>query len=216
MDLAAMIVRFREGNADRSTSDMNDAAVQAILDTAWRFTLPGEIDGTFREGSIAFNTTSAKQDYDLDSAADVGSANAGMVRAVEKGIRISDERTPLAFYDDFNTFFCEYIYSDTSVGRPQSVLVRKRTLTLRPIPNGVFSIVVPGSLFNPALTSNGVANDDHALTAVRIALRDYAAEQGADSTSARYSELSESALERVRAQAQARPVGNYNKSWIDF
>ena len=215
MNLADMIVRFREGNADRA-SDLNDASIQALLNTSWRFTLPGEVDGTFREGAITFNTVIGQQDYDLDNATHVGATNAGMVRAVEKGIRVSTETSPLLFFDDFNTFFCDYTYSDTQQGRPQSVLVRKRTLTLRPIPSAIVTIVVPGSLFNAAIDSGGVANDDVALAVVRIALRDYAAEQGTDSTSARYENLTESSLGRVRAQAQARPVGNYNKSFIDF
>jgi hypothetical protein len=214
-----MIVRFREAIADRA-NDLNDAAVEPILNLAWQFVLPGEIDGNFREEDISCTLTTTNSSLSLDSSADPGGlgTNAGRIRQVLPGIRLGTSRTPLPFFDDSELFYNRYLWSHTDTGEPKAVLLQKRILNIYPTPDTFYELVIPASVYNPVLTSTGIANDDWAMATVRIAARDWTAEQGMDAASARMSTLAEDSKARMRSQSNARPNNNLgaNRQWRDF
>lgn len=214
-----MIVRFREAIADRA-NDLNDAAVEPLLNIAWQFVLPGEIDGVFREEDISATIGTNNSTLDLDSTANPGGLgpSAGRIRQVMPGIRLGTSRTPLAFYDDSELFYNRYLWSHTDTGPPEAVLLQKRILTIYPTPDQLYELVIPASVYNPVLTSAGIANDDWAMTTVRIAARDWAAEQGMDAASQRLAALAKDSRERMRAQSHARPNNNLGmrRQFVDF
>lgn len=219
MLLTEMRNRFREAVADRA-SDLNDATVDGLLNTAWKFILPGEIDGAFREESLTATITTANATFDLDSTADPGGmgTNAGRVRQVLPGIRLSDSRTPLKFFDDSELFYNIYQFSDPGSGRPEAVLLQKRILTITPVPDQNYTLVIPASVFNPAITDPaGIANDDWALGVVRIAARDWCTEQGMQAAAERLDALTDDSKRRIANQSHARPLTtNARRLWVDF
>lgn len=205
MDLAAMRLRFREGCADRAMS-LSDPEVDLELNRAWRYTLPDTVNGTSRDGSISFALQAGKQDYNLDVAADVGTGNAGLVREIKIGIRFNDMTTKLDYYDDFDFFYDRFVHNDAAQGRPGAVLVWKRTLTFRPVPDvSAYTVVVPASLYNVALTADGISNDTLAIAAVRFAVRDYAAEQKWTDTLETFDALVDDSVEKLSGRAYTRP-----------
>ena len=212
MDFATMRTRFREAVGDRA-SDLNDAAVDALLNTTWKFILPGEIDGVFREEDLSAILGPAGGGLlDLDSPASPNglSTNAGRIRQLLPGTRLSDDTSPLDFYDDSETFYSRYRWEDVGVqtGRPQAVLLQKRILTIHPVPDTFYELVLPASVYNTAIPSTGLANDDWALATVRITARDYAAEQGYDAIATRMTALGDMSKARIQAQSRARPIAN--------
>ncbi len=198
--------RFREGCADRAQT-ITDSDVDAELNRAWRYTLPDSVNGTLRQGMISFPTIVGRQNYDLDLAADVGSGNAGVIRDVGIGIRFADLTMRLDYYTDFSLFWDRYKFTDTSVGRPSAVLVRERVLTLRPIPDvTTYTLLVPGSVYNPMLTTEGIANETISMAVVRLAVRDYAGEQKWTDTLETFDLLVDESLDLVRGLSYSRPA----------
>jgi hypothetical protein len=223
VDKPTMRTRFREAIADRA-SDLNDAAVDALLNTVWQFILPGEIDGVFREEDVSAALSTSNFTVDLDSTANFGgmgaSGNAGRVRQVMPGVRLGDSRDPLDFYNDSETFYNRYLWNDvgTESGRPIAVLLQKRILTVHPVPDTFYELVIPASVYNAAIPSAGIANDDWALAVVRIAARDWTTEQGMDAAAQRLVALADDSKRRVQAQSRARPVTNRERrrEFIDY
>lgn len=213
MNLVEMRSHFREGCADRAQT-ISDVDVDAELNRAWRYTLPDEVNGTTRQGMISFDTVAGKQNYDLDLAADVGGANAGVIRDVGIGIRFSDRTTKLDYYTDFSLFWDRYQFTDTAQGRPSAILVRERVLTFRQIPDGAYTVLVPGSVYNPVLDANGIANETFAMAVVRLAVRDYAGEQKWTDTLETFDALASASLDLLRGIGYSRPASQRRRRRI--
>lgn len=219
MDFATMRTRFREAVGDRA-SDLNDASVDALLNTTWKFILPGEIDGVFREEDLSAVISLGTLNLDSSASPNGLGPNAGRIRQLFPGVRLSDATAPLDLYDDSETFYNRYRWEDVGVqtGKPQAVLLQKRILTIHPVPDTYYELVLPSSVYNTAIPASGLANDDWALAVVRITARDYAAEQGYDAIATRMTALSEMSKARMQAQSRARPLSNREsrRPFIDF
>lgn len=208
-----MRTRFREAVGDRA-SDINDAAVDVLLNTAWKFDLPSEIDGVFREedfsAAISPGLSASGLDFDSTASPNGLGTNAGRIRQLLPGARLGDSTDPLDFYDDAETFYNRYLWENVGVetGRPQALLLQKRLLIVHPKPDDFYELVLHASAFNPAIASTGIANDTWALAVVRLAARDYAVEQGYDDIATRMTSLFEMSKARMQAQSRARPVAN--------
>ena len=214
-----MRTRFREAVGDRA-SDLNDAAVDVLLNTSWKFDLPSEVDGVFREEDFSAAITLGSLDLDSSASPNGLGSNAGRIRQLLPGVRLSDSTEPLDFYDDAETFYNRYLWEDVGVqtGRPQAVLLQKRILTIHPVPDTFYELVLPASAFNAAIPSTGIANDTWALAVVRLAARDYAVEQGYDDIATRMTSLFDTSKARIQSQSRARPSANREsrRPFIDF
>jgi hypothetical protein len=201
-----IVAAIRVNLGDAAGDVLDGTRLLAAANYVWQFDLVDLVPGTFREGEVRFALVPGQETYDLESAADVGAANAGMVRATQSDLWILGDTIPLCRYTRTEDFWSEWDREDTAQGRPTEVLVRGSSLTFRPIPDQAYTAVVPCQLYREELEADGIANSLTAEAVIRGATAKVARDLGYDDIAQRYDAAFPAVVARMRARSLARPT----------
>lgn len=176
MNLAKMRTRTEEILGLVGAFDVNDLDEQ--LNMLWQREVPNRFGGAITQGHVDWSTVSSQADYDIETlaTADGGKVLKGFYAPVidlafTRILRFTDQ--PAKFWDWNDT-------SPVTSGRPLYVLLQDTTMTIRPIPDQVYTMRFYAGLYRAALTSDGLADDVEAMVCVSGAARNIALFNGRD------------------------------------
>jgi len=119
---------FRKITGKRTIAQMSAVDVKAALNDFYRVRLPEIISPPEFKGWYSINTVDSTETYALPAT----------IIAVSGPLYLDDEQ--IDFYTDKEVFFDEYPMDDTDEGQPTGVLLFDRTLYVRKIPDGVYTL----------------------------------------------------------------------------
>jgi len=119
---------FRKITGKRTTAQMSAADVKAALNDFYRVRLPEIISPPEFKGWYSVNTAASTETYALPAT----------IIAVSAPLYLDDEQ--IDFYTDKEAFFDEYAMDDTDTDQPTGVLLFDRTLYVRKIPDGIYTL----------------------------------------------------------------------------
>jgi hypothetical protein len=183
---------------------LDSTVIATHLNAVWQYELPEEIPGLFREEEVRI-ALPTQETIDLDSATDVGSANAGRIRGVLSGQQLLVDDCPLVYFDSPARFWERYSRTDTTQGRPEAVLYFGRTLTFRPVPEAGHTLAVPAETYQAALATAGIPNTLQALAVIAAAARNLAIELGYEEIAAAQDGVYQRRIRSLRGASLARP-----------
>lgn len=160
MNLSLMHLKFKERTGNQAES-MAPLEIAAFLNGAYQYGIPAEIPGGLTEGEWSVTTEDAVATYDYDDE----------VYEVRNGARIGTSWLSMYFRKDQ----FEYDHSSTSSNsKPYAALFYGRQVTFYPTPNGIYTMIVPARLYpSDVLSSDGLANHNHAMAVVCEAAREF-------------------------------------------
>lgn len=129
--------------------------VEEALNEQWQLRLPTAMPGKGKRGFVDFPTVASTDEYDLDVLAET----ANKIRSLTGPYFINDRQ--LDVYTNVDDFY-EHASrrTNTSEGEPFYVLQLGRVVTLRPVPDVVYTVRAYCLRYNDALPAAGVAISD--------------------------------------------------------
>jgi hypothetical protein len=200
MDLATMRTRFRQCCAELDP-DLTSSEIDTYLNEQYGFAIPDEIPGSISEGEWTEVTVASTQDYDFPN----------YVANVQRGATIDDN--PLTMYFRSAEMWAKYDRSLVTESKPYAALFHNDTMTLYPIPDAAYTVVVPLRAYPNDGTSvltlgdAGLVNESHALAVVWGAAAELTAVLGDYETSTSLQARSNLYMSRLRTRSVAPPKG---------
>jgi hypothetical protein len=196
-----MIERVHRGLGDRAR-DIIDSEVQSYLNSVWQFQIPDIVPGFYREETFQLPLVVSQTVYNVDNTAAFG----GRCRQVLNGMYYSDGEF-LDYYTDQFTFYRKWALDSVGTGRPDAVLNYARELRFEKAPDQVYTLYIPATAYQAALTSVGLSNENYAMVVVRGAIRDLAGDLGYDEIFQRFAVLFDQSVRRMTTHTLSRLPG---------
>jgi len=163
------------------------------MNWVYQYEIPTRLGSTTHSGFVDFATVASQQDYDIDTLAAADGSK--ILKSLVEPITEKDMPRTLRFTDQPRIFWDWHDIGDTTQERsPYSALLLGRTLTLRPIPDGVYNMRFYANLYRAALTSDGVSNTIEAMATVAGAAVNLAISLGRDKSLERAVAMHEKAI----------------------
>ncbi len=207
MNLATMRTRFNEHVSDLS-NDLDDAAIDAYLNRAYRYVIPSDVGGEFSEGLWELQTTTGTASYDYAAHVIAPNGEAAWIDSYRNisGVVIPDSLTFLDIETNRAVFEYADRYDVGTTGRPTAVLFYGLQVLLSPVPDNSYIVKIPVRM-GPSedLTAAGIVNDIHALAAITSAAVEFLAESEDAEGATREQALYEGYKQRLIRKSQVRP-----------
>lgn len=184
------------------------------LNANHQFALPNLIGGSILEGYIDIVTVAGTQDYNFDTAG-AAMTPAVIAKNIYRPVINTATGRPLRYTDQPIEFWSWHDHDSTDQYEPRSVLVRGRSVTLRPIPDAIYTIRAYGQVYRAALAAAGIADDEEALLVCAMAALDLAEGLGQDQSMQRAQRSYDRHYPLVFAKYQARSRGRQSQSTMD-
>lgn len=188
--------------------------VDEALNWNYQFALPNLIGGAILEGHIDIVTVIGTQDYDIDVQG-AAMSPAVIAKNIFRPVVNTGNGRILRYADQPAIFWNWHDHDDTDQGEPKSVLVRGRNVTLRPIPDAVYTYRAYGQVYRAELESGGIDDDEEALLVCAMSALDLAEGYGRDKTAQRAEKAFNRHYDLVYAKYQGRSSGPLSQTTAD-
>ena len=147
---------------------LSDAEISVMLNSEYQWTIPSEFAGMLYEGEWELATVAGQDVYPFPD----------FVHSIRSGARI-DGKFLMNSYYGLTEFWEDFDRTNTNQAQPKGILYYSRTVTVRPVPDKVYTIRTPTREFprTPLVlgeTGNDRLNYDiYAKAVVSYALVDY-------------------------------------------
>lgn len=165
MNLATIRSTFKKALAGLASAE-SDADIDALLNGAYQYTIPGDIPGEIVEGEWALETVAGTGEY----------AYPETVFSVKKAAPLIDDKHRLGYYTRPEDFWWIYRRDDSNQRKPAGALFYANQVWLRPIPDDVYTVRIWIRERPAALTAAGIPDRDHALAVAYAAAFEFAAD----------------------------------------
>jgi len=171
MDLDTIVTRTRRMAGDAS-SGLDVDEIKGHIQRVYRFEIPDQVSDCARRGTVTWSTVASQAEYDLDTHTGLK----GVVIAPRRPVRLDPIEMWLTTDED--RFWATWEETDLTEGSPTDILHRGRTLVLRPVPDAVYSILMPASMYRAAMPTAGLEYEPEALACAAGAAMQIAADLG--------------------------------------